>query len=545
MKALLAPALALLALSAAACGPLESAPAEDSPAVDGAALTGLGGAERAIHFQGYVYVAAGSADSVIQSAIARQVRTAIGALRALRVSLNDRGARNALDPARWTRSTLTVADPAGARPVLRVVYRYDDRAVVDRALDRRSTIDFAMLADDYGLHAAPLVSDCSDDKTTDAGSLWYHFSPQQAPCRARIAAEAQAITAEARALGATVDRVGPKEAGRWFLPATAKLDPVALPKLRFSPEYDRLYGAGGSKDTVVAYVFLGVDGYRPESAYAPDDLLGVEAAKFHRALLRAQPSFRATFTKPFAMLLDFTLDGRSLPGVTYDQMLGWIIDKAGYPAGATEPAQQADLRRQAMAKLAERWIYWELPLRVTTARGETKTVRLQVRTYYGLEDGTPEARQQAQWRYLEAFWHADVFVYNGHSHFGNGPLEPTLYGAQNFDAHYQVMFVNSCLSFNYYHEDFLRMKPGGSRNLDMVVNGLPSFVQDSGVVAARFVTTLFDGTQKAWADVLGAMRLNVAGQSGYEPLRVVDGELDNVFSQAATPLRVEVLPPVD
>lgn len=30
----------------------------------------------------------------------------------------------------------------------------------------------------------------------------------------------------------------------------------------------------------------------------------------------------------------------------------------------------------------------------------------------------------------------------------------------------------------------------------------------------------------------------------YDPMRVVDGELDNTFSQAATPLTVQVLAPV-
>jgi len=34
------------------------------------------------------------------------------------------------------------------------------------------------------------------------------------------------------------------------------------------------------------------------------------------------------------------------------------------------------------------------------------------------------------------------------------------------------------------------------------------------------------------------------GQNDYEPMRVADGELDNVFSQAKTPLSVAVLPPV-
>ena len=47
----------------------------------------------------------------------------------------------------------------------------------------------AMLADDYGTHADPLKHDCSDDTTTDADSLWYHYYPQGSACQTRIKAE--------------------------------------------------------------------------------------------------------------------------------------------------------------------------------------------------------------------------------------------------------------------------------------------------------------------------------------------------------------------
>jgi hypothetical protein len=226
-------------------------------------------------------------------------------------------------------------------------------------------------------------------------------------------------------------------------------------------------------------------------------------------------------------------------------MFAWLLDKSGYPAEVgSDAAKIADLRRQAIQKLTERWITWDLPITVKSAGGQ-KDLTVEVRSFYGYEDGSAEARQHAQWRYLEAFWHGDVFLYNGHSHFGHGPLEPTLYGPQNFNDRYQIMLVNSCISFNYYHQDFLAMKPGGSRNLDMVVNGLPSYVWGGGTVAARMLTGLIDGTQKSYRELLTGMRLDTPwGERAYDPMRVVDGELDNVYAKAATPLALTVRPPV-
>ena len=533
------------ALGAAGC---TSPAANDDGAESGdSQLTGVTSAERGIHFQSYVYVPVDANDDAIRVAIARQVKTAIGALRLPMVSLNDRAAQSNLDPSTWKRSVLSVVDPASPtttqRQVQRVIFPYDDRAVVTNTLAARSAIDFVMLADDYGQHADPLKQDCTDDPTTDTDSLWYHYEPQTSACQSRIKTELAKIATEAQSLGAADPaRIGVAEAGRWFMPVTAKLDAPKLPDQAYSPEYDRLFGVGTDKQQLVVYAFFGVD----TDEANPDDYLAQEAMKFLRTMLKAQPNFRPVKTDPAEWLLDVYVDGQKLPGVTYETMFQWIIDKSGYPAAVGSDAQKIDaLRRQALAKFTERWVYWDLPMTVTDAQGHAKTMTVEVRSFYGYEDGTADARQHAQWRYLEAFWYGDVFLYNGHSHFGHGPLEPTLYGPQNFNDRYQVMLVNSCISFNYYHQDFLRMKPGGSKNLDIVVNGLPSYVLDGGIATARLLTGLIDGKQRSYTDLLNGMRLDYPwGETQYDPMRVVDGELDNVFSQKKTPLTVAPNAPV-
>lgn len=512
-------------------------------------LTSIVGVERGIHFDGEVLVPVGAADHQISDAIGRQVKTALGALRAEEISLNDRDADNAKDPAKWTVVAVQGTDPsdpaAATRERWKVRYQYDDRAVVTDELDAVSTVSFVMLAGDYAVHAEELRASCSDDASADADSLWYHFQPQRSACRQLIDGENAAIAAERSALGDDPLVIGPAELGRWFLPVTAQLDAPQLPGRDFYPEYHRLFDVAGERGELVIYAYLGVDGYGPEAPYDPDDILAREAMKFYRTVLRGQPNFRPVHTDPFAWLLDVYVDGRKVEGVDYDQMLTWIIDDAGFPPEAAgDPGKEEELRRQALAKFAERWIYWDLPIEVSDGT-TTQRVNVQLRSYFGREDGDPTVRQHAQWRYLEAFWHGDVFLYNGHSHFGHGPLDPALYGPHNFNERYQLMLVNSCISFNYYSQDFIDMKPGGSQNLDVVVNGLPSYVRDGGVATAELLLGLLSNTPRSYGELLEDMQVDLGWWApDYDPMRVVDGELDNQFSPHDTPLTVSVLPPV-
>ncbi len=512
----------------------------------GSDLTGTTSVERPVTFQSYVYVDPNASDSDIQTAIAREIKTALGALRDTKVAFDDRGAQSNLDPSKWTRTPLDVVDPntlSKTGQVEKVAFTYVDKAVVTKSLASQSAVDFVMLAGDYSQHADALKQSCSDDSTTDTDSLWYHFQPSSSSCQSLIQDETSRIQSEQSKLANSPGAIGPSEAGRWFSPATAKLGAPNVPSQSFSPEYDRLFALNGDpRSTLTIYAFFGVDTDEND----PDDILGQEAVRFLRTMLAGQPGFRPTKTDPFAMLLDVWVDGNKLSGVTYDQMFSWVLDKTNYPLEVgSDPTKIAALRRQVMSKLTERWIYWDLPIVVSDNHGNQKNLMVEVRSFYGFEDGSADARQHAQWRYLEAFWYGDVFLYNGHSHFGHGPLEPTLYGPQNFNDRYQIMMVNSCLSYNYYHEDFLRMKPGGSKNLEIVINGSPSYVWGGGEVTANMILALIGGKQPSYTDVLTAMRIDLPwGEKAYDPMRVVDGELDNVFSQSKTPLSIVVQPPV-
>jgi hypothetical protein len=326
------------------------------------------------------------------------------------------------------------------------------------------------------------------------------------------------------------------DAGRRFLTVRAKLTPIAAAPTRY-PEYDRLWGFGTDRQKVIAYAFVGVESDERNS----HDEGAIEYQRLLRTLRAKWPKLTVTNTQPFAMLLDFWVDGKKLDGVTFDEVASWMIDDTGYPAEVGTDATKIEaLRQQVIDRFSERFIYWDLPVTVQKG-GETRAMTIELRTFWGKEDGDADSRQHAMWRYLEAFWYGDVFAYAGHSHFGHGPLEPTNYGPANFPDRYQVMLVNSCLSYNYYDLDFIQMHPEGSRDLEVVMNGLPAWWNGMGESTADYLIGLLDGTGKSYAQLLDAMKIDDPwGQPGYEPMRGVNGELDNVYSPMTAPITVTV-----
>jgi hypothetical protein len=242
------------------------------------------------------------------------------------------------------------------------------------------------------------------------------------------------------------------------------------------------------------------------------------------------------------MLLDFWIDGAKLEGVTWADVERWIVDRTGLPAGVAGDARKTEqLLGQVIERFSERWIVWSWPVTVTR-NGVTREMTVELRTFYGYEDGSWQARQAARWRYLEAFWHADVFSYTGHSHFGHGPLEPWTYSGESFADRYQVMLVNSCLSFNYYDEDFLAMHPRGSEALDVVVNGGAAYWRGMGEATGAYVAGLVGGGGASWRGILEGMAVDLPWESGYDPMRAVNGELDNAFDPAEGAITVTARP---
>ncbi|HWE27714.1 MAG TPA: hypothetical protein VHB97_06905 [Polyangia bacterium] len=500
-------------------------------------LTSVGGTTKQVDWDSFVYVGGDADVPTIQAAIAKQVKSSLGALREIGIGIEDRGALHNLDPAAWTRDSLNVVDTSGhtTGSVQRVRYHYTDTALVQNGPDPGAAFSFTMLFGDYSADAAALQPACVDE-ATDADSIWYHYAPRQSACAALINAETATINSDLSKLPpSTTPQIPASDANRRFVGVRGKLTPQAAAPTKY-PEYDRLWGFGSDRDKVVVYAFVGVESNERDS----HDLGAIEYQRLQRTLRAKFPKLAVTYTNPQAMLLDFYVDGSKLGGVTWDDVERWMIDDTGYPAAVGSDAQKIEaLRQQVIDRFSERWIYWDLPATVTLG-GQTRQMTVELRTFWGVEDdGTADTKQRAVWRYLEAFWYGDIFAYAGHSHFGHGPLEPTNYAAANFPDRYQVMLVNSCLSYNYYDLDFIAMHPEGSRNLEVVMNGLPAYWNGMGESTADYLIALLDGSNKSWAQLLDAMRINEPwGESNYEPMRGVNGELDNVFDGSKTPITV-------
>ncbi len=104
---------------------------------------------------------------------------------------------------------------------------------------------------------------------------------------------------------------------------------------------------------------------------------------------------------------------------------------------------------------------------------------------------------------------------------------------------YQVFNMNGCVSYNYYNRDYLPLKPGGTKNLDLVTNGLESWVNESGASTGRFVGALIDGNLNSYEAILTASQFTYYGYDwGMDALRVVDGELDNRFKPRLKPIAI-------
>lgn len=533
----------VLALGLVACGTDEAAPesgASLGPDYDDP-IWQSGGKEdssasavvKQIDWDGFVFVPSGADDATAMASIKKQVKSALGAvLHSPKISLRDRDARSAVSPDSLVREAVTI--PGNGQSLDRVRYHYHDLALVPKTYSP-STFSINTLFGDYEAHAGELRPICSDDPSVEPDSLWFHYDPTRSKCAAAIESERTQINADTAGLENPQTQVTESDAARRFLTVRASLTKTtALPTTY--PEYDRLFGFGTDRTMVVVYSFFGVDADDAN----PHDWGMVEDLRYIRTLRKAFPDLHVTYTNPQVMLLDFYVDGQLQSGVTYDQMIQWVLDGSGWPAQATTSAQRTSLLEQARDKLRERWIYWQLPLSVSY-QGETRPMTLELRTYYGREDGQPDWRQAARNRYLEAFWHADVFSYTGHSHFGHGPLEPVGYNGGNFPDRYQVMLFNSCVSYNYYDVDFLEMHPGNATNLDVVANGLPAYWPGMGESTAKYVLGLIDGKDRSWIDVLNSMRVTVSGlPANYEPMRAVTGDEGNAFDPKAGKLTVSV-----
>ncbi|MEO7331977.1 MAG: hypothetical protein ABI193_25595 [Minicystis sp.] len=499
-------------------------------------LTSLTARERTLTFEGYVYVSAGASSKTILAAVQRETKSAFGALRIANVSVSSRELSD-VDAKQFKKEPVKVVNPTthASTDALRVRYQYVDQAIVPKTMSRRSSLELGLLHGDYQKQSDRILKECTGNGDEDremVDEIWYVYDPSLARCQKAMATEQTAIDAQRKLLGNPGQEIVAEERDRLYLPMTARLEPKAMTAGTAYPEYDRLW-SGGIKPGVLSVSLLnGIIGHGEPGMSHPinEDEGYVEMLGEMEALLDARPGLTVVKTDPATDLSTFTITGKSIKGVTFRDFINWELHGTSFPAGLSA-AQKTSLRAAAAERLLRRWVTFEETVSVKIGSKAAKNVTIRVEQYFGAdEDEAP---------YRHALKQSDVFVFNGHSFIGSGPLDPANFKASDLPQSYQIYFVDSCVSFNYYNKDFYAFKANGDRDLDTITNGVESFSDGSGAAEGRFVAALLGGKQPSYKKLL-----EIAGTTGTDydwgkdAMRVVDGEIANSYAPSKTPIKV-------
>ncbi|AKV03756.1 hypothetical protein AKJ09_10419 [Labilithrix luteola] len=529
------PLLLLLAACAASATACTADASDDGAAVgDEEDLTSLTARARRLDFAGYVYVAEGTSDYAIVSEVKRQTQSAFGALREGNVGVNSRELKD-VNPATFLKTPVTVVDPANpgaTTKMVKVAYTFTDNAVVPVPMATRSAISLGLLGRNYQSQSDRILRECT---TGDAharefqSSIWYVFDPALSSCKTAMATEQQKIDADRH--GLAEGQVPLSEVNRLYIPMTANLKTTSASTATKYPEYDRLYAGGVEPGKLVIGMVSGMmaDWAAGERHEVYEDQGYEMWYGGLREIFKARPNFKLASVEGVANPLSYSVGGTSVTFASFDDMVAFELDNKN-PAGVTY-ANRNELRKQIATTLVKRWITFEVPVQVKIG-ATTKPLTIKLQSYFGAEtDATPHKR---------GIKTSDIFVYNGHSYIGYGPLDPSRFTTADFPASYQVLMINGCVSYNYYEKDYIPLKAGGTKNLDLVTNGLESWVNESGEAMGRFVGSFIDGKINSYNQILKNSQFTYFGYDwGMDALRVVDGELDNKYKPTKTPISLQ------
>ncbi|MEO8800912.1 MAG: hypothetical protein ABI551_23675 [Polyangiaceae bacterium] len=506
--------LALFSLAAACSGG-----ADDGVEASDDDLTSASARARKLTFTGYVYVDEDASDSEIAEQVRKQTQTAFGALRTAEVGVASRELKD-VDASTFKKTKVTVASPSSSstRSMQKVSYVYNDAAVVPVAMATRTALSTAVMSPDYASQNARILKECTagDSEAVEfENSIWYVFDPSVSGCHTAIAAEQKTIDTDTAKI--PTGDVPESEVSRLYLPITVRLASAKTYSGSTYPEYDRLWSGGVKPNRlVISYV----NGLIDDKAYphmSQDSAWGEWIDQLRETM--ADRNFAFTSIDNAADLSTYTVAGTTvtLPHGFMDVVNGEL------PAGVSRSA----LLAAAADKVTYHWLHFEAKVNVKIGSAQPKDVTIELMTYFGSGGG------QTPHKY--AVKNSDVFVYNGHSYIGYGPLDPSNFSASDFPSSYQMLFIDGCVSYNYYNHGYYELKSGGTKNLDMIVNGMEAPSWHSGYALGRFTHELIDGSQQSYLNLLKAA-VDTDGVGG--SLRVVDGEVDNVYRKSKTPIRV-------
>jgi len=523
--------LLLVAAGATAC---TASTDEDGAEGQDEDLTSLTARSRKLDFIGTVYVDANASDYTITAAVKQQTQSAFGALRTATVGVNSRELKD-VDPKTFKKTNVDVIDTANraapAKKMIKVNYEYTDSALVPTTMSRRSALSLAVLGKDYSRQNQKILSECTDnDKEAHEfeSSIWYVFNPSLPQCKTAMTEEQKKIDADHQGLTATQVPLG--EVNRLYLPVTMALKSQTQTTAAKYPEYDRLYSGGVEPGKLVIGMVSGM--MADWAAGEHHDTFEDEGYSMWfeglREVFKARPGFKLASVDPQVDVLSYKVGTVNVKFNSFDDVIAFELDSRN-PQGITY-SNRNQLRKMVADTLVRHWVTFEVPLNVTIA-GTSKPLTIKLQSYFGAEtDSTPHKR---------AIKTSDVFVYNGHSYIGYGPLDPSRFSAADFPASYQILVVNGCVSYNYYEKDYIPLKQGGTENLELITNGLESWVNESGPAMGRLVGSLIDGKMNSYQNVLRAAQFTQFGYDwGMDALRVVDGELDNKWTPSRKPISI-------
>jgi hypothetical protein len=510
-----------LATSAFACSTEQ---ADDSGQEDD--LTSNTALARDLSFQGKVYVRKGASDSEITSAVRAQTQTGFGALRTINISVNSRELKG-VDPSTFKKRDVTVIDPSksldNGTAMTEVLYTYKDNAVVAKSYARKTSVPLAVMNPSYRNQTQRILTECTknDSEAQEfSGQIWYVFEPSVSQCKTAMKAEQDKVTADRAKLKKPNDQVTQSEVDRLYIPVTARLGADKTNKGNSYPEYDRLYAGGVEPGKLVVGLVYGmIDHERsggPETDYNFSEYMSTI-----REIMTELPQLKITSVEGGGDLSSVKLaSGKTVPLKLADIVA--LTDWGGGPANLTS-AERDEVKKLVGQALYLHWVTMEAPVSVKVGDQPEKQSTVKIIGYFGAESGSAPHKYGIK--------NSDVFLYNGHSYIGYGPLDPSNFTAADFPKSYQILFIDGCVSYNYYEADYIPLKDGGTKNLDLITNGIEAPSYRSGYALGRFVATLVNGKQASYRDLLSAA-------SATDPLRVVDGENDNKYDPARTPITI-------